>query len=377
MTKEFFRLKLYRMKRNLYGKKSSIIAIVCNALLCAAKLAVGILFNVTAIVADAFNNLSDFGSNAVSLIGFAVADKPADKEHPFGHARAEYIGALIVSFVVIFLGIELIITAIENIITPSVSVFSWITVAVLVASIAVKLFLFLYNRTVGKKIDSVMLKAVATDSLFDCIATFAVLIAVIVGKYVSINVDPYMTIIVAVLILFAGVKLVIETTSDLLGKAPTTELVKEIKEKILSYPDVLGVHDLSVHDYGHGKVVASAHVEVDSKIPILQSHDTIDLIERSFSPDIMMTIHLDPIVIDDPVVNELHQKVVSAVKQIDENVSVHDFRVVFGTTHSNLIFDVSVPFDCKIPPETIKNEIDAKVKQIDSTYNTVVTVDRE
>lgn len=365
------------MERNAHGKKSSIIALICNALLCGAKLTVGFLFSATAVIADAFNNLSDFGSNIVSLIGFAVSDKPADKEHPFGHARAEYIGALIVSFVVVFLGIELIITAIENIITPVVTEFSIYMIIVLAVSIAVKLFMFLYNRFVGKKINSVMLKAVATDSLSDSIATGVVLISAIIGKYTGVNLDSYMTIVVAGFILFSGIKLVAETISELLGKAPSKELVKTIKDKILSYPEVLGVHDLFVHDYGRGKVVASAHAEVDASVPIMLSHDTIDLIERSFAPDILMTIHLDPIEVKDPKVNALRSEVEKIVEKVADGVTMHDFRVVFGTTHSNLIFDIAVSFDCKIPLETIRKQIDEQIKELNSGYNAVITFDRE
>lgn len=363
--------------RIFYGKRTSIIAIICNIFLFGGKIAVGLILGVTAIVADAFNNLSDFGSNVVSLIGFAVSGKPADKEHPFGHARAEYVGAMIVALVVVVLGIELIITAVKDIISPTEFVFSVYMIIILAISIVVKLFMFFYNRAVAKKIDSQMLSAVATDSISDCIATGAILISIIISYYTGVNLDAYMTIVVALFVLTAGLKILFENISDLLGKAPSPQLVKDIKAKILDNPEVLGVHDLFVHDYGHGKIVASAHAEVDASIPIMESHDTIDLIERSFAPDILMTIHLDPIEVKDEKVNTLRAEIEEIVESEDKSITMHDFRVVFGTTHSNLIFDIVVPFECKKSKAQLIENIDAKVKQLNPTYNTVITIDQE
>lgn len=381
MTKEVASLKLDNMKkirnRNYYGVMSSIISVGCNLVLFASKLIVGLLFSSIATVADAFNNLSDLGSNAVSLVGFKISSIPADKQHPFGHARAEYISALVVSFIVLFLGGQLLITAIEKIINPVPTQFSIVTIIVLVLSIVVKFGMFAYNKTMGKKISSPVLKATAVDSLADCISTTAVLIAMVITYFTNVDLDAYMTILIALVIIFAGFKIAKEIMSKLIGEAPTQEFVKSVKQRILAHEGVLGVHDLVVHSYGYNKTFVSAHVEVDSSKPILSSHDIIDNIELSFAPEITMVIHLDPIVIDDPLVNQLRQKVEEIVNKMDGNLSMHDFRVVFGTTHSNLIFDLVIPFECKTKLETIKQEIIDKVSPLGNNYLVHINVDRE
>ncbi|MEG1528233.1 MAG: cation diffusion facilitator family transporter [Clostridia bacterium] len=363
--------------RNYYGVMSSIISVGCNLVLFASKLIVGLLFSSIATVADAFNNLSDLGSNAVSLVGFKISSIPADKQHPFGHARAEYISALVVSFIVLFLGGQLLITAIEKIINPVPTQFSIVTIIVLVLSIVVKFGMFAYNKTMGKKISSPVLKATAVDSLADCISTTAVLIAMVITYFTNVDLDAYMTILIALVIIFAGFKIAKEIMSKLIGEAPTQEFVKSVKQRILAHEGVLGVHDLVVHSYGYNKTFVSAHVEVDSSKPILSSHDIIDNIELSFAPEITMVIHLDPIVIDDPLVNQLRQKVEEIVNKMDGNLSMHDFRVVFGTTHSNLIFDLVIPFECKTKLETIKQEIIDKVSPLGNNYLVHINVDRE
>ncbi len=362
--------------RTYYGNLSSCVGIACNLLLFAAKLTVGLLFGAISIVADAFNNLSDLGSNFVSLVGFKIASQPADREHPFGHARAEYISALIVAFIIFMLGFELVKSAIEKIITPSPTEFSVIMVVVLCLSICVKLFMFLFNRKLAKISGSPVLKATAFDSISDVIATSAVLISIIIAKLTSIDLDAYIAIAVAVFILVGGINVIKSTFSQLLGEAPTIELTKQIREQIMKYDGVLGIHDLVVHNYGPDKVFASVHVEVDANKPILESHDMIDRIEHDLSDKIQLVVHLDPIIVGDPIVNEMHLKAVELVQSIDERITVHDFRMVVGTTHTNLIFDILVPFECKTPEKEILDEIEYKFKQLDENYFTVVTIDR-
>ena len=359
-----------------YGNLSSVVGIICNLLLFVSKLTVGLIFGVLSIVADGFNNLSDLGSNFVALIGFRVASRPADREHPFGHARAEYIAAMIVAFIIFFLGAELIITSVKKIITPEESVFSFVAVGVLLFSIAVKLFMFIFNTKLGKKIGSPVLKATAMDSLSDVIATSAVLVALIIGKVTAINLDAYMAICVAVFIIITGVKIIKETFSQLLGEAPTREYEKMIRDTIMSYDGVLGIHDLMVHNYGPDRVFASVHVEVDATKPILESHDMIDLIEKDMSDRLHLVVHLDPIVVGDPIVNEMHLKALEIVNSIEPRATIHDFRMVIGTTHTNFIFDVVMPFECTLSDEEVKKSVDEKFKKLDPNYYTVLTIDK-
>ncbi|MDD3831387.1 MAG: cation diffusion facilitator family transporter [Clostridia bacterium] len=362
--------------RTYYGMVSGIVSLGCNTVLFISKLIVGIIFGSMATVADALNNLTDFGTNTVSLIGFKVSSMPADKEHPYGHARAEYISALVVAFVILFLGIELIISAVENIITPQPSGFSYITAGVLLASILVKLFMFIFNSKLAKRIDSTVLRATAFDSLSDCISTGVVLLSLFIAKWTNVDLDSYMTILVALLILYGGFRIVKEAFSQLLGEAPTAEFVSSIKNRILSYSGVIGVHDLICHNYGAGKTIASVHVEVDANKPIMESHDIVDNIEADFAREMTLVIHMDPVVTDNPMVQQLKGVIEQFIQEIDQPLSIHDFRVVFGTTHHNLIFDVSVPYDCKLTFEQILLLLRQKVEQYDPIYNIVVTFDR-
>lgn len=363
--------------RQAYGKLSGVVGIVTNLLLFAFKITAGLLFHSIAVVADAVNNLSDSASSIITLVGFKLSGKPADEKHPYGHARMEYLSGLIVSFIILILGVQLAQSSFEKVIRPEEAEFSIVTVAVLVVSILLKLWQGAFYKRMGRKIDSTTLEATAADSLNDMIATSAILIGVIITKMTGFNLDGYMGLVVAVFIVITGIKLIMATSNPLLGLAPTQELVKEIYEKIMGYEGIIGLHDLNVHNYGPSRCFASVHCEVPASQDIMVSHDIIDNIERDFLKDmnIHMVIHLDPVVTDDDRTNELKKKVQDLLRDISPRLSMHDFRVVWGATHSNLIFDVLVPFDFQLGDEALAELVEQKVKLLDSRYNTVLTVD--
>ncbi len=365
--------------RERYGKLSGIVGIITNFLLFVIKIIAGTLFHSIAITADAVNNLSDSGSSVVTLIGFKISGKPADEEHPYGHARMEYISGLIVSFVILVLGLQLGKTSIEKIISPEASEFSLVMIAVLIISILIKVWQCLFYRKMSKTISSTTLLATSTDSLNDVCATSAVLIGTLITRFTGFNLDGYMGVLVAVFILLTGIKLVKETTDPLLGMAPSTELVDSIYEKIMAYDGIMGMHDLSVHNYGSGRCFASVHCEVPASRDIMISHDIIDNIERDFLKDmnIHMVIHLDPIVTDDAKTNELKIKTVQVLHELSPQIGIHDFRVVWGTSHSNLIFDVLVPFCFQWNDDQLTAMITDKIHEIDETYHAVITVDHD
>jgi cation diffusion facilitator family transporter len=363
--------------RESYGQVASITGIATNFFLFLIKVSAGLLFNSISIIADAVNNLSDSGSSLIALLGFKLSGKPADSEHPFGHARMEYISGLIVSFVVLFLGIELIKTSADKIMNPETVQFSFIAVAVLVVSILVKLWQGMFYKKMGKTINSLTLAATSVDSRNDVIATSAVLVALILTRLTGFNLDGYMGVVVAVIIILSGVRLVKDTISPLLGVAPEKELVNEIYRKIMSYEGIIGLHDLTVHNYGVNRCFASVHCEVPSEQDIMLSHDIIDNIERDFSNDmgINMVIHLDPVVTSDERTNELKVKVGFILANISNDISMHDFRVVWGISHSNLIFDIVVPFGSPLDDDELVKIISEEIKRLDKTYNAVITVD--
>ena len=336
--------------RQRYGVVSSVVGILCNALLCTAKIAAGLLTGAVSIVADGINNLSDGGSCVVSLLGFKMAGKPADDKHPFGHGRIEYVAGLIVSFIIVLMGVELAKTSLDKIFHPEEISFSWITPAVLGISILVKLWMCFFNRKMGDKIDSAVLRATAMDSLSDVAATSSVLAGFVIGYWARVNLDGYLGVLVALFILYTGVSTAKGTLDLLLGEAPDPEFVKQIQQEVLSYPEIIGVHDLIVHNYGPGHSVISLHAEVPCDVDILKIHDTIDNAERDLKKkfDCEVVIHMDPIVTDDKETNEIHQKLSSIVRLLDSRVTIHDFRMVKGPTHTNLIFDVVVPHRCRL-----------------------------
>ena len=367
--------------RSAYGTMVSIVGIVLNLLLFGAKFLVGTLFGAVSIVADAVNNLSDAGSQIISLISFRISAKPADREHPFGHARIEYVASMIVSFLILHIGLDLLMESIDKIIHPQLPERSWLAVWVLLGSIACKLWLALFNNKIGKRINSAVMKATAQDSLSDVFSTTGVLIAtllLLLKPDMTLNLDAYMGVIVAVLILVAGLKILNETKNSILGEAPDDEIVEEIHHTVSQYEGAIGIHDLIVHNYGPGHVIAALHVEVDGKVDVFESHDMIDNIERDLRRDcgIEATIHMDPVVTDDERINALKPLVQRAVEEIDSSLRIHDFRFVEGATHTNLIFDISVPFEVKASDEEIKRQTADKISRIDPTYFTVVTVDR-
>ena len=364
--------------RDKCGRVAGAVGIVTNFLLFLMKIIVGTAFHSVSVTADAVNNLTDSGSSVVTLIGFKMASKPADEKHPFGHARIEYLSGVIVSFIVIFLGLQLGMSSIEKIITPEENALTPVALIVLVISILAKLWQCLFYRKVGRMIKSESVEATSKDSRNDVIATSVVLLGAVITMLTGVNLDGYMGAAVALFIVFSGVQLTISTADPLLGQAPEGELVQTITEKMLSYPGIIGMHDLAVHNYGVGRCFASAHCEVDAKNDILVSHDLIDNIERDFSRDlgIHMVIHLDPVIVGDARTDALHRKVQSLVTALYPTVTIHDFRVIWGVTHSNIVFDAAVPFAVKDSDAVITKKLEAEIQKLDPDYRTVVTIDR-
>lgn len=364
--------------RDKCGRVAGTVGIVTNFLLFLMKIIVGTVFHSVSVTADAVNNLTDSGSSVVTLIGFKMASKPADEKHPFGHARIEYLSGVIVSFIVIFLGLQLGMSSIEKILTPEENALTPVALVVLVISILAKLWQCLFYRKVGRMIKSESVEATSKDSRNDVIATSVVLLGAVITMLTGVNLDGYMGAAVALFIVFSGVQLTISTADPLLGQAPEGELVQTITEKMLSYPGIIGMHDLAVHNYGVGRCFASAHCEVDAKNDILVSHDLIDNIERDFSRDlgIHMVIHLDPVIVGDARTDALHCKVQSLVTALYPTVTIHDFRVIWGVTHSNIVFDAAVPFAVKDSGAVITQKLEAEIQKLDPDYRTVVTIDR-
>lgn len=364
--------------RRAWGTLVSVIGIIANILLFAGKFAVGTLFGAVSISADAINNLSDAGSQLISLVSFRISAKPADRDHPFGHERFEYVASLIVSFIILIIGFELFTDSIDKIIHPAETEFSLLAVCVLVVSICFKLILYFFYRSVGRAVDSSVMMASSADSLSDVVSTGAVLVALFVSHLTGINLDGYIGAAVAIFIFISGLKILNENKNHIIGTAPDPELVEKIKSEARSHPEILGIHDMMIHNYGTSRCFATFHAEVDGRDDIFKSHDVIDLIERDVFEKygVQCVIHLDPIETDNELVNELREDIYESVKGIDERLSVHDFRLVPGVTHTNLIFDVFVPFEVTTGDEELRSLINAKVKSISTGYHTVITFDR-
>ena len=360
------------------GNAASIVGVFVNLVLFAGKFIAGVLSASIALQADAFNNLSDAGSSVISLLSFKLASRPADEEHPFGHARYEYLASMVVAVLILLLGYELIQSSIEKIISPGPIAFSWLSVGVLVASIGLKLYLYLFYTRVGRHIGSPVLEAASADSISDVLATSAVLLSTIISPLINFQLDGYIGVAVAVFIIITAIKIIIQALNDLLGGPASSETVNRIVSEVHKHEGVLGIHDLIVHDYGPGKCFATMHVEVSAEDDILKSHDMIDNIERELQRDlgIQAVIHMDPIVTNDPRVNELHDFARGVLKTIDPELTLHDVRVVMGSTHSNCIFDVLAPYDCRLTDEQLKSRIEHAFKQRDQRLFAVVTVDR-
>ncbi|MDL2323988.1 cation diffusion facilitator family transporter [Ruminococcaceae bacterium OttesenSCG-928-A16] len=364
--------------RTSYGKMAGWVGIFCNLLLFGGKIAVGLLSGSIAITADAVNNLSDASSSIVTLLGFKLAAKPADNEHPFGHARIEYIAGLAVAVMVLVIGIELGKSSLDKIINPTPVSFTVWSYGVLVFSILLKAWMAVFNRSIGKKIDSTTLEATFADSRNDVIATGVVLVAAVFAGVTGINIDGWMGLAVAAFILYSGIGLVKDTLNPLLGEAPSPELVKYVDDKISGYPGVLGTHDLIVHDYGPGRQFASAHVEMSSKQDVLVAHDIIDNIEQDFldEDNIHLIIHYDPIVTGDAQMDDARNWVIKKITEIDPSLTMHDLRLVDGPTHTNYVFDVVVPADFAIDDEELKEKIQQKMQRGKKPIYTVVTIDK-
>ena len=363
--------------RRAYGTLCGAVGIGLNILLFMGKFFAGQLSGSIAVTADAFNNLSDAGSSAVTLLGFRLAGKKPDTDHPFGHGRIEYISGLIVAGLILLMGVELAKSSFDKILHPEEVTFSALAVVILAVSVAVKLYMWFYNRRIGGKLRSAAMEATAMDSLSDAAATFAVLLATLIGKWTGLAVDGYVGLLVALFILFSAYKAVKETLSPLLGQAPDPELVQRIRDIVAEHDTVVGIHDLVVHDYGPGRQMVSLHAEVPASGDILELHDVIDNIERELHEKlhVQAVIHMDPIVTDDAEVDALRRQVAELARQVEPRMTVHDLRVVRGTTHTNLVFDAVLPLDAAITPAEAARRIREKVSELDGDYYAVVTVE--
>ncbi|MEG1886838.1 MAG: cation diffusion facilitator family transporter [Oscillospiraceae bacterium] len=363
--------------REGYGRLGGMVGIFCNLFLFALKLTAGLLSGSVSIMADAFNNLSDMGSSIITLLGFKISCKPADPEHPFGHGRMEYMSAAVVSVLIVLVGAELLKTSVKKIFSPEPLSLSALTFVVLIISIGIKLWMSLFNKKLGVMINSSALKATSLDSLTDCVATGAVLLSLVICAVFKINIDPYVGVLVAVFILFSGIKALAETLNPLLGMPPEDETLENIKDMVLSFDGFLGIHDLIVHNYGPGRMFASLHVEVPCTADILKCHEQIDYCEKKIKEEmhIEAIIHMDPIVTDDDFVISIKNQMLDKIKTFDSGFSAHDFRIVKGEKRTNLIFDVVTPPKYPLSEEQIKEKIGALAREIDPTFVCVMTID--
>ncbi|MGN0543308.1 MAG: cation diffusion facilitator family transporter [Acutalibacteraceae bacterium] len=360
-----------------YGTLSGLVGIAINIILSVSKMIFGAITKSISIIADGANNTFDAISSIINLVGFKISGKPADDEHPFGHGRIEYVSALTLSFFILIMGVELIKTSIDKFRNPETVIFSIPAAIVLIMSILAKLWLAIFNRNVGKRINSVAVDAIVTDSLGDIAATTCSLIALISSKFTDLPIDAVMGIVVALVIIYAGIDIIKGTIGPLLGEPPEKEIVDRLEKLVMSYDGVVGIHDLVLHCYGHSKIYGSLHAEVPADIDILHSHDTIDLIERQVKEQlgIEISIHMDPI-INDERTHELKSEVNRIVKEICSDATIHDFRIVDGPTHTNLIFDAVLPRKSPLTEQEFNDLITSKIKDLDEKYYTVINIDR-
>ena len=359
------------------GAATSAIGIVCNILLAAAKIAVGLVFGLVSVVADGFNNLSDCGSSAVTMIAFRISEKPADKEHPYGHRRAEYIAALVTGFFVLFFAVELARESIEKVISNALPETSWVIYLVLALSVAVKAGMFVFYRVMANKLQSDSLKASATDSLCDCVATTAVIVGVLVVQFANVPADGWVGILVALFVLWQGVKIIKDASSKLLGQAPSADLIGKIKEIICAHDEIIGIHDLRVYTYGKDRIFSTVHVEMDAKLSSLDAHAILDGIEHEVKDalGVSLTAHFDPVDLQDKEALELESQVRDAVENIHEDLELHDFRLVRGVTNK-VIFDVEAPYSCKKSDDELLQIIENALCDV-VDYKTVITIERK
>ncbi len=364
--------------RRRYGTASGILGIVANALLFSLKLFAGIISGSIAVIADAINNLSDFMTSFITLIGFRISGRPADKEHPYGHARIEYITGLIVAFFVLFIGIETGRASIDKIVSGAETDFALLTCIILGAGIIVKLLLSRIFKGLGDSIDSDALRAMSTDSRNDVVSTLVVLVCAIIGMTTGLSLDGYLGILVSVFVIYSAINLIRETINPLVGMPPEKEFVQKIENKLKSYDGILDIHDLVVHNYGPTKTFATVHIEVDSSVDIMESHDLSDNIERDFMKElgILLVCHLDPVAVNDPETKFLKDELSATLKSVNPELSLHDFRVVCGISHTNVIFDVVLPFGIECEESEIKKAVYEKLADYDKKYYAVIEFDR-
>lgn len=364
--------------RRKYGVLCGAVGVFLNLVLFGIKLFAGFISGSVAISADAFNNLSDAGSSIIMMVGFKMSGHKPDPEHPFGHGRIEYVTGLIVSFLIILMGFELIKSGIEKILNPEPIVCNRLIIIILIVSIFIKIYMYFYNRGTSRKIESQAMMATAMDSFTDSIATSVVLIATVVAEYTGIQVDGWCGLLVSFFILYAGISSAKDTMGPLLGSKPEPEFVETIEKYAISHEEILGIHDLIVHDYGPGRMMISFHAEVPSNGDLVKLHDLIDCVERKLRDTLgcEAVIHMDPVAVDDELTNETKAKVKELVKEISPEITIHDFRMVPGPTHTNVIFDAVVPHNFKISDEEVKKEIESKITKLPGNYFAVVTIDK-
>ena len=364
--------------RRAYGVLCGCVGVALNLLLFAGKLLAGILSRSIAITADAVNNLSDAGSSVVTLLGFKLAAQAPDQDHPFGHGRLEYVSGLVVSLVIILMGVELGKTSVDKILHPEPVAFRPLAAAILAVSILVKLYMALYNRSVGKKISSSAMAATAADSLSDCLATSAVLLGALAGYFWDLQIDGWCGAAGAAFILWSGFGAAKDTIDPLLGQPPSPEFVDRVRGLVRSHPEIIGIHDLIVHDYGPGRRIISLHAEVPASGDILELHDVVDSLERQLNEELgcLATIHMDPIVNDGGLTTETRERVAAMVQIIDPGISIHDFRMIPGPIHTKLIFDAEVPFQCPLSDQEIRRRIQAAVQALGGNWSAVVEVEK-
>ena len=369
--------------REQYGSLSGVVGIICNLILCIFKIAVGALTHSISIIADGFNNLSDMGSSVITILGFKLANKPADKDHPFGHGRIEYMSAFIVAILILLVGFELMKTSVGALMdgTP-MPTYSLVSIIILAVSVVFKLWLFLFNRKIGKKIESETLLATAQDSLNDSVATAVILLSVAVSKLVPIpfNLDAVMGVAVALFILFAGFNAAKETLNRILGEPPTADLITDIEKAILSHEDFVGIHDLIVHNYGPGRLFASVHVEVPQDINIVECHEQIDLCEKEIyeTLGVALVIHMDPMDVNNEQVAFVRQQMSDGIKVINDELTLHDFRMTpMAETQTNLVFDVVIPQNFNLSEKELKEKVSQIAKLINPTFCCVITIERD
>lgn len=365
--------------RERYGLFSSMVGIVCNIFLFGVKYALGVVSGSVAIISDAFNNLSDSGSCILTLFGYKMAAKPADKDHPFGHGRMEYLISLVVAVIVLLVGIELFQSSVNRIREPKPISYSNVVLAGLLLSILLKLWMSYFNRVLGKRINSSIMLATAKDSASDVIATSVTVVALISSRFTEFPVDGVMGCIVSLFILYAGYGIIKDTADDLLGKPADKHTVMAIKEILEKDDQVIGIHDMVIHSYGPGVTFGSVHAEVDSRENIMVIHDAIDLLEKEVYEklNVVLTVHMDPIEMDNELVNERKAMVREILSDIHKDLSFHDFRMVSGPNHTNLIFDIVLPFDCKLKEKTILDKLNEALREKEETFYAVVNVERE